>query len=109
LRLEKRGNSRFAVVRKSRLLGFPEGESFPLEYSEFAKRYGKDFIESNVSQIVLATKDQVTEIVRLVDVLKVDEKDISKILSKANAENWSELTEVQAESTVVWLKKRIEV
>lgn len=109
LRLEKRGNSRFAVVRKSRLLGFPEGESFPLEYLEFAKRYGKDFIEAKVSQIVLATPSQVAEIVRLIEVVKVDDKDTAKILSKANAENWSELTQDQAAATVVWLKKKIEV
>lgn len=109
LRLEKRGNSRFAVVRKSRLVGFVEGESFPLEYSEFGKRYGKDFIESKVKQIILASPEQVAEIVRLIDILKVDEKDTAKILSKANAENWNELTTEQAASTVVWLKKRIEI
>lgn len=109
LRLEKRGPSRYAVVRKSRLLGFPEGESFPLEYTEFGKRYGKDFIEKEVTPIVLADQVQVEEILRLIEVLKVDEKDISKILSKANAENWHELTEEQAKSTITWLKKRIEV
>lgn len=109
LRLEKRGNSRYAVVRKSRLLGFPEGESFPLEYSEFAKRYGKDFIEGKVKQIVLASHDQVNEIVKLVEVLKIDEKDIAKIMSKANAENWAELTEYQAKTTITWLKKKMEV
>ncbi|MCC7515566.1 MAG: AAA family ATPase [Bacteroidia bacterium] len=109
LRLEKRGNSRYGVVRKSRLLGFPEGESFPLEYVEFAKRYGKDFIEASVNQIVIATEEQVAEISKLVDLLKIDEKDIAKIMSKANAENWSELTKEQAESTLSWLKKRIEI
>lgn len=108
LRLEKRGNSRVAVVRKSRLLGFPEGESFPLEYAEFGKRYGKDFIEAKVHTIVLATSDQVAEITRLIEIVKIDEKDITKILSKANAENWSELTQEQAAATVLWLKKRVE-
>lgn len=109
LRLEKRGNSRYAVVRKSRLLGFPEGESFPLEYSEFAKRYGKDFIEGKVNQIVLASPEQVSEIVKLVEVLKIDDKDIAKIMSKANAENWAELTTQQAKATINWLKKKVEV
>lgn len=109
LRLEKRGSSRYAVVRKSRLLGFPEGESFPLEYQEFAKRYGKDFIEGKVHQIVLASPEQVNEIMRLVEILKIDEKDIVKIMSKANAETWAELTDSQAKATIVWLKKKIEV
>lgn len=108
LRLEKRGNSRVAVIRKSRLLGFPEGESFPLEYSEFGKRYGKDFIEAKVHQIVLAEPAQVAEILRLIDIVKVDEKDINKIMTKANAENWNELTIEQAKSTLTWLTKKIE-
>lgn len=107
LRLEKRGNSRVAVVRKSRLTGFPEGESFPSEYAEFGKRYGKDFIEAAVSQIVLATPEQVVEIERLLGLVKVDEKAIAGVLSKANAETWSELSTAQADSTINWLKKKV--
>ena len=107
LRLEKRGNSRYAVVRKSRLLGFPEGESFPSDYAEFAKRYGKDFIEGAVSQIVLASDAQVAEILRLLELVKVDPKEVEKILSKANADSWAELTDTQAAATINWLTKRI--
>lgn len=106
LRLEKRGNSRVAVVRKSRLLGFPEGDTFPLEYAEFGTRYGKDFIEGKVSQIVLATPEQVSEINKLMETVKVDEKDIEKLLTKANAENFSELTTEQAIATIAWLRKK---
>lgn len=106
LRLEKRGNSRIAVVRKSRLLGFPEGDQFPLEYTEFALRYGKDFIESEVKPIVLATEAQVTEIKKLLEVVKIDEKEIEKILSKANSETWAELTTEQATATITWLRKK---
>lgn len=107
LRLEKRGISRVAVIRKSRLTGFPEGESFPLAYSEFGARYGKDFIESKVSQIVLADPAQVVEINRLLALVKVDEKDVARVLSKANAETWAELTTEQATSTISWLTKKI--
>jgi hypothetical protein len=106
LRLEKRGNSRIAVIRKSRLVGFPEGEQFPLEYAEFASRYGKDFIESAVKSITLATDEQVAEITKLLDVVKIEAKEIEKILSKANAETWAELTTEQAAATVTWLRKK---
>lgn len=106
LRLEKRGPSRVAVVRKSRLTGFPEGDTFPLEYKEFGTRYGVDFIEGPITQIILATEIQVAEIEKLLGVVKVDEKDIEKILSKANADSWRELTTEQASSTIAWLKKR---
>ncbi len=106
LRLEKRGPSRVAVVRKSRLVGFPEGDTFPLEYSEFGTRYGKDFIEGDVSQIVLATSEQVAEIKKLMEVVKVEEKEIEKLMTKANAETWEELTTSQAAATIAWLKKK---
>lgn len=106
LRLEKRGNSRIVVVRKSRLLGFPEGEMFPLEYSEVGRRYGKDFIEAPTSQIILATPEQVEEIKKLLEVVKVDPKDIEKIFSKANANSWEEFTTEHARVTINWLKKK---
>ena len=109
LRIEKRGSSRVAVVKKSRLLGFPEGDTFPLEYAVFAERYGKDFIESAVKPIVLATDGMVTEIIQLLEVVKVTEKEIEKILSKANAESWTELSVEQAESTIKWLKGKIKI
>lgn len=108
LRLEKRGNSRYAVVRKSRLLGFPEGESFTSDYGEFAKRYGKDFIEGKVEQLILAASEDVSEIERLLQIVKVDEKEVAKILSKANAEGWHELSSDNAKQTINWLKKKIE-
>lgn len=107
LRLEKRGNSRVAVVRKSRLSGFPELSNFPLEYQEFATRYGKDFIEGAVSQIVLASPDQVAEIKKIMDFVKVDEREIEKLMTKANADTWEELTTEQAAATIIWLKKKV--
>ena len=106
LRLEKRGLSRIAVVRKSRLTGFPEGDTFPLEYKAFAERYGIDYIEAPTSQIVLATPEQVSEIKKLLEVVKVDPKDIEKIFSKANADSWEELTTEHAGVTISWLKKK---
>lgn len=108
IRCEKTGNSRYAVVRKSRLLGFPEGDRFPLEYAEFGTRYGKDFIEGGVTSLVLAELRQVDEINKLLAIVKVDGKETEKILSKAGAESWNELTTEQAAKTIMWLKKRIE-
>ena len=65
--------------------------------------------ESKVKQIVLATPEQVAEIIKLIDLIKIDEKEIAKILLKGNVENWTELTQKQAMATVSWLKKKIEM
>lgn len=108
LQVQKRGTARVAIVRKSRLMGFPETESFTLEYDEFASRYGKDFIEADVAQITLASAEQVGEIKRLLDLLKLPQNEIDKALTKAKAESWEELTDEQADAYIAYLKKKIE-
>lgn len=107
LQCRKTGPKRVAVVRKSRLTGFPEGEAFPLDYAEFATRYGKDFIEAKAEPITLATAEQVTEINRLLGTVRVSEEEITKLLTKAGAENFAELNEQQAAATIAWLNKKI--
>lgn len=107
LQAQKRGASRVAVVKKSRLTGFPESDAFDLDYAVFADRYGKDFIEASVQPISLATAEQVTEIKRLIEVVKVSEAEIEKILSRASAESWEELNEQQAQTTIQWLTKKV--
>jgi hypothetical protein len=105
--VQKKAGVRAAFVKKSRLLGFPDGDVFTLDYEEFAGRYGKDFIEAAATQIKLATAEQVGEITRLLSVVKVSEAEIEKVMTKAGAESWYELTSEQADSTVAWLKKKL--
>ena len=107
LHCQKRGASRAAVVKKSRLVGFPEGQSFPLEFADFADRYGKDIIEKSAQQIKLATPEQVSEINRLVDLLKIDTATVEKWLEKANAETVAEFNETQASKIIESLKSKI--
>ena len=107
LRLEKCGAARYAVVKKSRLTGFPEGERFHSLYAEFATRYGLDFICAPVTPVTLASAEQVAEITRLLEVVKVDDKAIEKIWSKACAESWAELSEKHATETIEWLKGKV--
>lgn len=107
LHCQKRGASRAAVVKKSRLVGFPEGQSFPLEFADFADRYGKDIIEKSAQQIKLATLEQVGEINRLVELLKIDSATVEKWLEKANAETVAEFNETQANKIIESLKSKI--
>lgn len=104
---QKRGASRVALVKKSRLLGFPEGQSFPLEFADFAERYGKDVIEKAATQIKLASSEQVAEINRLIELLKIDSATVEKWLEKANAENVTEFNETQASKIIESLKSKI--
>jgi RecA/RadA recombinase len=94
LEVQKQGNNRVAVVRKSRLEGFEHAARFPLTYGDFAQRYGKDYIEAEVKAIELATPEQVTELRELIDLLRVDEATVAKWMEKAGAE---ELKDMSAE------------
>lgn len=109
VRVIRRGSSypAIGIVHKSRLLGFPQGENFNLEYDVFAERYGKDIIESNTTQLTLAKPEQISEIVRLVDLLKVQPEDQEKVLTKAGASSWEELSDKQAEEMIERLTIKI--
>ena len=104
---QKRGANRVCVVKKSRLIGFPEGENFPMDFAAFAERYGKDVIETEAKVISLATPEQVGEIERLVALLKLDTETTDKWLEKANAESFAELTGEQAAKVIQSLKSKI--
>jgi hypothetical protein len=108
LQVIKQGPSRYALIRKSRLMGFPETEKFPLEYAEFAKRYGKDFIEGEVKQINLATPEQIAELISWFDTLGVRDEEKQKVLDKAKAETIEELTVEQADAYLAFLKAKVE-
>lgn len=103
----KRGPQRTASVKKSRLIGFPEGETFELDYKQFADRYGAEVIEKPGKVLVLATTEQVAEIRRLVDLLKVESTVTDKWLEKANAEKFEEFNTAQAAKIIESLKSKI--
>lgn len=103
----KRGPQRTAIVKKSRLQAFPDGENFPLEYGEFAARHGKDSVESDAGAIVLATPEQIAEVTKLLDIVKIDEATINKGFEKANVTSWQEMTGEQITVWLTFLKKKI--
>ena len=105
--IQKRGANRYATTKKTRLTGFPEGESYPLTFKDFSDRYGKDIIEKASVPITLATADQVTEINRLVDLLKIDSVTTDKWLEKSGAETFAEFTTDQATKVIDNLKSKI--
>lgn len=106
---------RNATVVKSRLTGFPEFERIPLQekeadvgYENFASRYGKDYIEADAKPVDISSPEQVAEITRLVSVLKIEEGEVDKWLTKANADSFADLTAEQADKLIAFLQKKIE-
>jgi len=94
LHIKKMGDSRKALVRKSRLTGFPDSSSFDWAYPEFSKRYGKDVIEKKPVSLTLATPEQLAEVNRLLGIVKLSETDKQ---DKWIGENQVMLAEVESE------------
>lgn len=111
LRISKIGTGtnakRFAHIGKSRLIGFPEGERFDWSYAEFADRYGKDVIEKETVPVVLASAEQVTELKRLLDLVKLPDGTTEKWLSKAGAESWEEMNSDQITGCINHLQGKL--
>lgn len=104
----KQGPQRTAIVKKSRLIGFPDGDQFALDYDSFAGRYGKDIITKEAKQIALCTPAQHDEMQRLIALLKVDAETVEKWMAKANADSLKELNNVQAQKVIDSLKSKLQ-
>lgn len=105
--IQKMGKERFAVVKKTRIKSFPDGDQFPFCYEEIAKRYGVDLLEKEASIEELATQQQVTEIKSLIDLLNVPEDSVEKWLDKSNAENFEEMNKTAIQKCIDYLQAKI--
>ena len=84
----KEGKSRKGRVRKSRLLGFVEGERFDLVYKDFAERYGKKLINAD-HQVThqTATPEQASNLITLCRDAGIPTTTIAKWCEKAGVES----------------------
>lgn len=107
MQIVKHGNSRKARVTKSRLEGFPDASSFDWSYAEFAKRFGRDVIESDVVKLTLATTEQVAELEQLVKLLNVDGDTTTKWKEKAGVDTFAEMDTDTISKCVDFLKSKL--
>jgi len=106
--IQKRGKDRVGLVKKSRIESFPDGDNFPFSYEEVANRYGKHILERDAVAQELATPDQIKEILRLIDLLKVPEEMYQKWLDKANSESWTDMQMDSIQKCIDHLKSKIQ-
>lgn len=103
----KRGPARLATVKKSRLLTFPDAETFPLDYPEFAARHGKEIVEGDSAPIALALPEQIAEVKKLLGIITISDADIAKGFAKAGVDSWEEMSTEQISVWQNFLKKKI--
>jgi len=107
LNIQKRGPSRIARVTKSRLQGFPDGEAFAWTYDTFADRYGRDVIEKAAAPVVVASPEQVAELTRLLDVVKMPDGWLSAVLTRANVERLDDMEADKIEKLLTVVKEKL--
>lgn len=105
--IQKRGTHRVGLVKKSRIEYFPDGESFPFSYEEIANKYGREVLERDAVAQELATPEQLKEIERLIDLLKVPEETYHKWLDKASSESWADMQKESLQKCIDHLKSKI--
>jgi RecA/RadA recombinase len=107
IEVEKKGVNRFYTVKKSRIDAFKENEHYPLEYKKFCELYGNDIITRPISIIEIATKAQLDEIQKMLEVVKIPQDEIDKWFSKNQIESWEELNKEQAFNWLKYLNDKI--
>ncbi len=106
--IQKRGKHRVGLVKKSRFETFQDSDSFPFSYEEIAIRYGRDVIERDAVAQELATTEQVKEMMRLIELLKVPEEIYQKWLDKASSESWEDMQTESIQKCIDHLKSKIQ-
>lgn len=105
--VQKQGNNRIGIVKKTRVEGLPDQEKINFSYEEIANRYGRDILERDVIQIQMATEDQIIELEKLINLLHVDQEVCQKWLDKSKSETWSDMKEIEIEKCIQYLKDKI--
>lgn len=80
---------------------------FEWSYPNFQIYYGKDALEREATPIPLATPDQISEIKRLLGIVKVDETWETDCLTKADVDKWEEMTADKTEACIKFLTQKL--
>jgi len=97
------------TIKERAEIGAPKfPDEFEWSYANFCKYYGKEVLERESKPMALATKEQLDEIQHLLETVKIDEATINTWLTKADVDEWSEMTFDTLQKCIDFLKKKIE-
>lgn len=105
--IQKRGKERVGIVRKSRIATMLDGDTFPFSYGSIADKYGREILERDAIEQVLATKEQVTECYRLIELLKIPDETTQKWLDKTDSATFDEMSADAIEKVIDYMKSKI--
>lgn len=95
------------IIKKSRIQSLPQGSSMPLSYNNFADVYGADILNAESKPNNLSTKEQIKDVISLIDAMNVDQDQILKWYKKCDVDDFSEMTTDQIQSLIDMLRKKV--
>lgn len=107
LEVQKLGDNRFMVVKKSRIEGFPEAKELPLEFKAFSTLYGEQVIEREAQAIELVSASEAALIGKLIEALNIDKDTVETWLEKAKVDRIEELTAEQGKKILAHCNKKL--
>lgn len=107
--LTQQGAKRMASTRKERAeIG---KQKFPVDfewsYANFVKFYGQNVLEREATPVMLASSSQVTEINRLLGIVKIEDSWAAECLDKADVDTWEEMTGEKIQKAIDYLNKKL--
>lgn len=106
LHIIRTGDTSKAFVKKSRLPGFEVGQSFEWGYKELSERFGKDIMETDSKPIILATAEQIIEVKKLLETIKLTDSTKDKWIAE-NMDNLGEVESEKVDGIIKHLKAKI--
>ena len=106
IELYRQGTTPHALVRKTRLKEFPEGEDFEFSYAALRDRFGKDIIEKKSDPVSLASPEDVVKINRLLESINVPAGTVERWKTKAGVEEFNDMTAETIGKCIDYLEKK---
>jgi hypothetical protein len=104
---KKKGAPRLATVRKTRLAGFPDGESFPWTWEEIARRYPKAASGKTAATLALASPEQIADLRALIAAVNNPEFTMEKCLLKCGAEAPEDMPAAAIQKAIDYLASKL--
>lgn len=105
--VQKLGDERVGIIKKSRIKNFPHGDRFSFNYDEIAKRYGKEVLEKISEPKKLADEQKILELQALIKLLNVPQNVVTKWLTKSKSESFEEMEEEHIDVCINSLKEKV--
>lgn len=105
--IQKRGNNHVGTVKKTRIENFACDEQITFSYDSIAEKYGRQILEKDTIPVELANSFQVSEIKKLIHIMKIPQEICQKWLDKGCAQDFEELTSENIQKIIVFLYDKL--